>query len=366
MAAVAFTTGNALTRKAWAKKLFVEALKQTRYAQFKGRAGSDSLITLKSDLAKDGGDRITIGLRMQLLGRGVTGDATLEGQEEAIVTYSDNVFIDQLRHAVRSSGKMSEQRTPFVVRDEMRLGLQDWVSDRLDTWMFNQLCGATTQQTQVNGTQNTAVDNAYSGNQAALAPSSNNLIICDQNGGSTTEGSLSNTFKLNLADIDRLVAKAKTATPAIRPLNVNGERQYVLFLHPNQTFQLRTATNTGQWQDINKAMLTGGKIGDNPIVTGMLGTYNNVMLVEDVRVPCVASSVTSSTNFRRAVFCGAQAAAVAFGGKNQDGEADWQEETFDYGNQLGISAGLIAGMKKMVFNSQDFATIVASSYAPAL
>jgi N4-gp56 family major capsid protein len=261
---------------------------------------------------------------------------------------------------------MSEQRTPFVVRDEMRLGLQDWVSDRLDTWMFNQLCGATTQQTQVNGTQNTAVDNAYSGNQAALAPSSNNLIICDQNGGSTTEGSLSNTFKLNLADIDRLVAKAKTATPAIRPLNVNGERQYVLFLHPNQTFQLRTATNTGQWQDINKAMLTGGKIGDNPIVTGMLGTYNNVMLVEDVRVPCVASSVTSSTNFRRAVFCGAQAAAVAFGGKNQDGEADWQEETFDYGNQLGISAGLIAGMKKMVFNSQDFATIVASSYAPAL
>ena len=34
-------------------------------------------------------------------------------------------------------------------------------------------------------------------------------------------------------------------------------------------------------------------------------------------------------------------------------------------NQLGVSAGLIFGLKKMVFNSKDFATIVVSSYAPA-
>lgn len=34
-------------------------------------------------------------------------------------------------------------------------------------------------------------------------------------------------------------------------------------------------------------------------------------------------------------------------------------------NQLGVSAGLIAGLKKTVFNSADFATIVMSSYAAA-
>jgi hypothetical protein len=39
----------------------------------------------------------------------------------------------------------------------------------------------------------------------------------------------------------------------------------------------------------------------------------------------------------------------------------WNEEIFDYGNQLGVSAGCIAGMKKTIYNSQDFATIVVSA-----
>ena len=34
-------------------------------------------------------------------------------------------------------------------------------------------------------------------------------------------------------------------------------------------------------------------------------------------------------------------------------------------NQLGVSAGAILGVKKTVFNSTDFGTIVVSSYAVA-
>ncbi len=60
---------------------------------------------------------------MQLSGAGVAGDGTLEGNEEALTTYSDNIFIDQLRHAVRSAGKMTEQRVPFSIREEARAGL---------------------------------------------------------------------------------------------------------------------------------------------------------------------------------------------------------------------------------------------------
>jgi N4-gp56 family major capsid protein len=367
MAATSYGTNHPLAVKAWAKKLFVEALKDTRYAQFKGSSSTESLVSLRNELGKDAGDKVTIGLRMQLTGRGVTGDATLEGQEEALTVYNDSVVIDQLRHAVRSGGKMSEQRIPFEVREEAMAGLRDWWSDRIDTALFNQLAGATTYQTQANGTQSTSVDNAFSGNQAAIAPTATtNLIICDQNGGNTTEASLSATFKLNLSDIDRVVGKAKVATPAIRPLTVNGDKKYVLFLHPYQTYQLRSNTNTGQWNDISKAMLTGGRINDNPLITGLLGTYNNTLLVEDARVPYVASTVTNVTNFRRAIFCGAQAAGIAFGSGKSDTNMSWVEELFDYHNQLGVSAGLIFGLKKFVFNSQDFGTIVMSSYAPAL
>lgn len=371
MATTAYGVNNALAVKLWAKKLFVEALKATRYAQFKGQSSTDSLVSLRTEMQKSAGDRVTIGLRMQLTGNGIQGDNTLEGNEEQLLTYSDNLFIDQLRHAVRSAGKMSEQRVPFEVREEAKAGLADWWSDRMDMSLFNQLAGATLQQTGPNGTTTTTVSNLFTGMQAPIAPTAlTGLIICDGSsatpGVSTTEGSLclTTTFALSLADIDRAVARGKTSSPAIRPLKINGDNMYVCFIHPWQTVQLRKNTTAGQWQAVQQAMLQGGKIADNPIITGALGSYNNTLLIEDARVPPVSNAVTSSTSYRRGIFCGAQAAAIAFGGDNGDQAMNWVEKTFDFGNQLGVSAGLIWGLKKLVYNSSDFATIVMSGYAP--
>lgn len=106
MATTLYATGNALAVKVWAKKLFEEALKQTYFSRFMG-ADSDNIVQIKDEMSKGPGDRITIGLRMQLTGSGVQGDGTLEGNEEGLITFSDNVFLDQLRHAVRSAGYQS-------------------------------------------------------------------------------------------------------------------------------------------------------------------------------------------------------------------------------------------------------------------
>ena len=97
---------------------------------------SNSLCQILDDTQKGPGDRIRCTLRMQLGGAGIQGDATLEGNEEGLVTYTDDLVIDQLRHAVRSKGRMTEQRIPFSVREEGRMGLEDWWSDRFDSW-FN-------------------------------------------------------------------------------------------------------------------------------------------------------------------------------------------------------------------------------------
>src|SRR5690606_4775908 len=140
MANTEYGVNHPLAVKQWARKLFQDVLKETYIGRFVGTS-SNSLIQRKDDVSKDKGDRITIGLRMQLSGDGVAGDATLEGNEEALTTYHDNVFIDQLRHAVRSAGKMSEQRVPFSIREEAKDGLKDWWADRMDTAFFNQICG---------------------------------------------------------------------------------------------------------------------------------------------------------------------------------------------------------------------------------
>lgn len=118
--------------KLWSRKLMREALKQCWASKFMG-SDSNALCQVVDDTSKSAGDRVRHILRMQLGGSGIQGDGTLEGNEESLVTYTDDIVINQLRHAVRSAGKMTEQRIPFSIREEARMGLQDWWADRYDT-----------------------------------------------------------------------------------------------------------------------------------------------------------------------------------------------------------------------------------------
>lgn len=333
--------------KLWSKVLSREALKATWIGKFIGE-GSDALLQQRDDFKKSAGDRLTTTLRMQLTGDGVLGDGTLEGNEERLTTYTDNLLIDQLRHAVRSAGKMTEQRIPWSIREEAKDGLVDWWAGRMDTAFFNQLCGYTVQ-----------TDLRYTGNNAVLAPT--NVIRPNSR---ANDQSLTTGDEFTLQLIDTAVAAAKLATPVLRPLKINGKDKYVLFLHTNQVTQLRTNTATGQWLDIQKAAMTGDGSARNPIMTGALGEYNGVILHESTRVTPGVNSSTGATvaNTRRAVLCGAQAMVLGFGGGQSYGSWDWNEELFDYGNQLGVEAGCIFGMKATRYNSADFSKIGIHTY----
>src|SRR5213595_1934569 len=219
MADTNYGVNHPLAVKVWSRKLIHEALKETWFNRFVG-SDSNSVVQMKNDLEKGPGDRIRVGLRMLLNGDGVLGDNTLEGSEESLTTYYDDLLIDQLRHAVRSRGKMSEQRVPFSVREEARLGLTDWWSDRLDTMFFNQLTGNTNVS-----------DLRYTGMNATVAPTS---VIYGNSDVCSTAASLSasTTFALSLHDFDRAVALAKTRSPMIRPIKQGGDSYYVAFLHP--------------------------------------------------------------------------------------------------------------------------------------
>jgi N4-gp56 family major capsid protein len=348
MATTLFGTNNALAVKLYSKRLFREALKATYAYKFMGE-GQDALCQLLNDTSKSAGDKITYGLRMQLSGDGVVGDGTLEGNEEALVTYSDALVIDQLRNAVRSGGKMSEQRIPWSVREEALMGLRDWWAARIDYWFFNQLAGMTP----------TGQDTRYTGLQAVITPTTAQWLNVGQTTGSSGEGSIGSGNTFVIGQFDKAVATAKTLSPVIRPIRVDGNDMYVSFLHPYQVYSLRSSTASGQWLDIQKAAMTGGDVEDNPIFTGALGVYNNVVIHEAFRIPSPASNV------RRAVFAGAQAAVFAVGQKEDPEKPNWVEQLFDYGNQLGVAGGMIAGLKKTQFNSADFGTIVLSSYAAA-
>lgn len=362
MAQTEYGPNNPLAVRLWAKRLFVEALLETFMDRFIGTTDKNSVIQMRDEMSKSAGDRVTVGLRLQLVGPGVQGDNTLEGNEEALATYNDTLIIDQLRHAVRSKGKMSEQRVPFSVRQESMDGLKDWWAARLDLWFFNQICGFTAQ-----------TDVRFTGMQAVIAPDSTHLFRPNSK---TTDESLTTGDEFNLQMIDRMVARAKTFSTAnngavpIRPVKVKGGEYYVMFVHPFQSYQLRSNTNAGAWADLQKSRMFGGVTGDdNPIFAGgsYLGVYNGVAIHESSRVTNGVNSTTGAavTNVRRAVLCGAQAAMMATGRDDSGPEKmNWVEELFDYNNQLGVAAGMIAGLKKTQFNTSDFGTIVFSSYSP--
>ncbi len=355
MATTDYPVGHPLAVKLWSKKIAREALKETMAMKFMGTS-SNNLIQVFDDTSKGSGDRIRVPLRMQLTGRGVGETEALEGNEEALSTYYDDVVINDLAHAVRIKTTIDAQRVPFSVREEARLGIQDWYADRIDTSLANQLAGYTAQS-----------DTLYTGLNTPLAPSSGTLndrrwIIRQQDDETdhTTEASLSTSDIFSLKLLDRAVAIAKTSNPLIRPIKVGGQSYYVCFLHPWQVKDMRTATNTGDWLDLQKTAMSGGEIAENPIFTGALGVYNGVVLHEWTRLPTGIGA--NSANTRRAVFCGAQSVSMAWG--NGYSEAPkYEEDLFDYGRQFGVSVQTIMGAKKMQFNSKDFGTIVISTYA---
>ena len=349
MAITNFGENHPLAVKLWSRKTFVEALKATSASKFMGDSAS-SLIQVLPDTQKSSGDRIRVPLEKQLTGDGIGEDGTLEGNEEALSYFTDDLLINQLRHAVNTGGRMSKQRILPNTREQARMRLQDWYADRIDTAFFNQIAGNTAQTNTI-----------FTGSNASVTFDTNHVIYPD---GDTSEADVSSSSAsavMSLDVIDFAVEKAETLTTPIRPLKINGENHYVLFMHPYQATDLRTNTNTGQWLDIQKAAMQGGQITKNPIFTGALGMYNNTILHVNTRVPLAPTF----TDVRRAVFCGAQAATMGFGKENSQNKMTWVEEVFDYGNQLGVAVGMIWGLKKTRFNSEDFGTITIPTYAVA-
>lgn len=362
MATKTYAVGDAETVKLWSKRLAREALKKTQCFQYM-KDSSDALGTIETDPQKGAGDRVTTTLRLQGTGDGVTENETQEGNEEAIVTYTDNILINELSHAFRSNRTISQQRVPFKLGFEMNDALSDWWAARMDYIFFAHLGGYTPANSLAGG------NGKYTGFNTITAPTSGRQLWTES-GTSADENLDSTGDEMTLAMIDKAVELAQTGGSTglvpIRPIRgLPGGAEYVCFVHPTQTTQLRTSTTTLNWADLQKAMLQGGKGEDSMFWKGGLGVYNKTLLVESTRVPQGVNSSTGAaiSTVRRAIFCGAQALGVAFGAGYGPEEWKVKEETFDYGRQLGVNGLNIFGIKKHVYNSADFATIVISSYA---
>lgn len=352
-----YTVGvnDTLAVKLWSARMDIEALKDTVAYEYMG-SGAGSLCQLMTETNKAAGDSIKWGIRMLATGEGTTENQTQEGNEESLTRYNDTMLINELGHAhrVRAEGTIDAQRVPYNLREECFDSLKDWYADRIDTSFFNQIAGNIAQ-----------TNLKYVGFNTALTPTSTRIF----RGGAVATDELcvgaGQQFTLSL--IDKAVNRAKTTTPMLRPIKGLGKDvDYVLFIHPDQTLALRAdVTTAGNWFDLQGKRLQGGEKDNNGLYTGALGVYNRTLIVENFRVPQGVNSTlfTAVANTRRAIFCGAQAASWAYGKAGGKNKFKWVEELFDYERELGVRASSIFGVKKTVYNSVDYGTIVLATYA---
>jgi N4-gp56 family major capsid protein len=344
MAITVISSSDNKAAKLWAKSLFRDTLAKTWYKKFMGE-GSGSIIQVLPETKKSRGDKVTYALRMQLSGAGRTGQQVLENNEEDLSFYDAAVYIDLMRHAVKIDTTITQQRVEYDLRRESRDALSDWWAARLDDYMFRYLAGDTSL--------------TFAANTAVSADSSHVVYAST----CTSEAELTTAMTFSLSLIDKAVKKAKTVSPLMRPINIDGDSYYAVVLHPSQVYDLRADTSTGQWLDIQKAALQGGKM-ENPIFKGSLGTYNGCILYEASRVH-VGTYGASSANVYRSLLLGAQAGVIAFGQQGGIDQFSWEEETFDYGKNLGVAASCTWGIQKNIFNSLDYGVITIATGATA-
>lgn len=309
-----------LVRQAWAKDTWSAILAQSYFNKFTG-TGADSIVQIREELKKEAGDTINIPLLMALKGTGVTGDNTLEGNEESLVYRDFRVQIDQLRHAVRIEGKMLEKRVSLNMRKDAKNSLSLWYARRIDNMIFSAL---------------------------ADSPTTDRVIYP---GTITSESGISASDKFNTDIIGKARRKAvEDEDKAIRPVRIDGQEHYVMVI---DEYQARDLMKDQVWLDAQHyANVRGAK---NPIFSGALGMYQGVVIHVSNRVP--RNTGIASVKTSHALFLGAQAAVFAEGGT-----PDWEEDTFDYNNQVGFALGRIFGIAKPRFafdgtNLTDFGVI---------
>lgn len=315
------TVPDALVCKAWAKDTWKEAERQNYFSKFIG-TGPNAIIQKKEDLRKEKGDQITLSLMMRLVGEGVTGDNTLEGNEEALDYRDFSVTIDQIRHAVRLEGEFEEQKSKLAMRTDAKEGLALWMKEKVEKEIVNALLAT---------------------------PDVKHVIFA---GSATSKATITNTDKFSADLISIAARKAKNLVPKIRRPHVEGKDYYVMVI---DSYQARDLKNDEKWLAAQRNCAERGS--KNPIFTGMLGVYDGVIIHEYEEMP---RETNGSVKVGTALLLGCQAAVQAIAKT-----PDWKEKKFDYDNKYGVAIRAIWGHKKAVFEhgegeakaTEDFAVV---------
>ena len=378
MALTNFGTLSGDQLQTWSRDFWKVARNQSFINQFAG-TGTNAMVQRVTELTKNAkGTKANITLLADMTGDGITGDFTLEGNEEALRAYDISIELDQLRFANRIAGRMSDQKTVVNFREQSRDALAYAMADRCDQLAFLTLSGVA-YTNKNNGALRTVVGGAVNGQELVdlefasdvSAPTAARHRRWDATGGLSAgaTNAVAAVDKISYECIVNLKAYAKDQY--IRGIRGAGNQEtFHMFVTPQQMADLKL--DASFLANVRNAGVRGTS---NSLFSGSSSLMVDGVMIHEFRHVFNTSGAASGSsgnagaagykwganadvNGARALFCGAQALALA-----DIGLPEMVEDTFDYGNQSGISVGKIFGMRKPKYNSditgdvQDFGVI---------
>ena len=345
--------------KRWSTALAMDIEKASYFTRFTGE-GMNNIIERKVELEEDAGDRVQFDLAMRLRGGMTYGDSLVEGTEEELRYYQDEVKIDQARKGSSAGGRMTRKRTLRDLRQNARELTGEYMAEWLDEGFFVYLSGDSTFGA-IN--QDAKFTSGFAGN-AVTAPDADHIMY---GGAATSKASLTATDKMSVALIERAAVKTdmmNALNPDVvrmSPVTAEGEKVFILLMSPFQQFDLRTETGDLSWSKIQQAAMTSeGRA--SPVFKGGLGKIANVVLHTHSNVRRFSDyGAGSNVAAARALLLGRQAGVVAYGAAGNGTRMNWVEKKADADNLINIYAGMIVGFKKTTFNSKDFGVIAVDT-----
>lgn len=359
----------------WSRDFWRVARNMSFINQFAG-SGPNAMVQKISELTKsEKGARAVITLLADMTGDGIIGDYTLEGNEEALRAYDIVVQLDQMRFANRLSGRLADQKSVVNFREHSRDALAYAMADRIDQVAFLTLSGITytnknngSTRPVLNTGQNLG-DLAFGGD--VTSPTTNRHRRWDATSG-LVAGSTTSVVAADTIEYSTIVAlKAYAKDNYIRGLRGSGgDEVYHLFVTPQVMADLKLDSDF--LANVRNAGVRGPS---NELFAGSSSLMVDGVMIHEFRHVFNTSGATSGASGNAGsagykwgadadidgaacLFCGAQALAMA-----DIGLPEIVEDSFDYGNQNGISIGKILGFKKPKYNSdhsgatEDFGVI---------
>lgn len=331
-------TPTGLTPQQWDDKFFADYVRDNRFKRYMG-TDENSIIHVKEDLTKKKGDAVTFALVNELDEAGVTGNTTLEGNEEALDARSHKVEVAPLRHAV-SITEWEEQKSAIDLRDAARMMLKLWSQTRLRTDILTAL-------QSINGVSYATASEAQK--DAWLVDNADRVLFgavksnASTNDHSAALGNIDSTSdKLTPGAVSLMKRIAQTASPKIRPIRLKDDEEwYQMFVGP---MAFRDFSQNATVTQANREARMRGV--DNPLFTGGALLWDGVIVREEPEINVVAGVGNGGIDVEPAFLCGAQAVGLAWARRPRT-----TTNVRDYGFIHGVGMSEVRGTEKLVFGS---------------